>query len=95
MGEKILLLSPTEEEVWEALRALYLVGQPEDIAEIEPFTGKAPHMAERTRQQARLTVEAIKKRNFQLKWDSAGIDAFWLHLLIKLSSSPQRLQSPR
>jgi hypothetical protein len=63
VGEKILLLSPTEEEVWEALRALYLVGQPEDIAEIEPFTGKAPHMAERTRQQARLTLEAIKKRN--------------------------------
>lgn len=62
VGEKILLLSPTEEEVWEALRALYLVGQPEDIAEIEPFTGKSPHMAERTRQQARLTIESIKKR---------------------------------
>jgi hypothetical protein len=63
MGDQILLLSPAEEEVWEALRALYLVGQPEDITEIEPFTGKAPHMAERTRQQARLTLEAIKKRN--------------------------------
>lgn len=62
VGEKILLLSPTEEEVWEALRALYLIGQPEDIVEIEPFTGKAPHMAERTRQQARLTVQAIQKR---------------------------------
>ena len=62
-GEKILFLSPAEEEVWEALRALYLVGQPEDISEIELFTGKSPHMSERTRQQARLTLEAIKKRN--------------------------------
>jgi len=63
VGEEILLLSPSEEQVWEALRALYLVGQPEEIRDIEPFTGKAPHMGDRTRQQARLTIEAIKRRN--------------------------------
>lgn len=62
-GENIVLLSPTENEVWEALRALYLIGQPADISDIEPFTGKAPHMADRTRQQARLTIEAIKRRS--------------------------------
>ena len=41
-------------------------------------TGKAPHMAERTRQQARLTVQGHPEKNFQLKRDSIGIDVFWL-----------------
>jgi hypothetical protein len=62
-GDQVVLLSPTENEVWEALRALYLVGEPPDIPDIEPFAGRAPHMAERTRQQARLTIEAIRRRS--------------------------------
>jgi hypothetical protein len=62
VGEAILLLSPAEEEVWEALRALFLIGQPEDLPEIERFTGRAPHMSDRIQQQARLTVAAIKQR---------------------------------
>jgi len=63
VGEEIILLSPAEEQVWEALRALYLVGQPEDLPDIERFTGRAPHMGDRIQQQARLTVTAIKQRN--------------------------------
>jgi len=61
-GEAILLLSPAEEQVWEALRALFLIGQPEDLPQIERFTGRAPHMGDRIQQQARLTVPAIKQR---------------------------------
>jgi hypothetical protein len=62
-GQNILLLAPSDEQVWEALRALYLVGQTEDLELIQGYTGRRPHLGERTRQQARLTVEAIKKRN--------------------------------
>jgi HEAT repeat protein len=66
VGEEIILLSPAEEQVWEALRALYLAGQPQDLPDIERFTGRAPHMGDRIQQQARLTVAAIKQRNSQL-----------------------------
>ncbi len=62
-GEDILTLSPSEDQVWEALRALYLIGEPGDSAEIERYAARVLHMAERTRQQARLTIEAIKKRS--------------------------------
>jgi hypothetical protein len=62
-GQSILVLGPSEAQVWEALRGLYLVGQPEDLETIQNFTGRSPHLGERTRRQARLTTEAIKKRN--------------------------------
>jgi hypothetical protein len=62
MGQGILVLAPSDDQVWEALRALYLVGQAEDLEVIQNFAGKTPHLGERTRQQARLTMEAIKKR---------------------------------
>lgn len=64
LGEEIILLSPAQEQVWEALRALYLVGLPEDLPDIERFAGRAPHMADRIRQQALLTIEAIKRKSF-------------------------------
>jgi hypothetical protein len=62
-GQNILVLAPADAQVWEALRGLYLVGQSEDLEMIQNFTGRSPHLGERTRQQARLTIEAIKKRN--------------------------------
>jgi HEAT repeat protein len=62
-GDAILQLAPSDAQVWEALRALYLVGQPEDLPVIESYTHRRQHLGERTRQQARLTIDAIKKRN--------------------------------
>jgi hypothetical protein len=62
-GQNILMLSPSDAQVWEALRGLYLVGQAEDLETIQNFTGRSPHLGERTRQQARFTIEAIKKRS--------------------------------
>jgi hypothetical protein len=62
-GQNILMLSPSDAQVWEALRGLYLVGQTEDLETIQNFTGRSPHLGERTRQQARFTIEAIKKRS--------------------------------
>ena len=61
--EEILLLSPGEEHAWEALRALYLVGQSEDLAEIERFArGAAGEMSPRVQQQAALTAGEIRRR---------------------------------
>ncbi|MFQ5927956.1 MAG: HEAT repeat domain-containing protein [Terriglobia bacterium] len=35
VGDAILLLAPAAEQAWEALRALYLVGQPEDLPDVD------------------------------------------------------------
>ena len=60
--DAVVLLSPAEEQVWEALRALYLIGQPEDLPEVEAFARGVQGMPERIRQQATLTAEAIRRR---------------------------------
>jgi hypothetical protein len=62
-GQSILMLSPSDAQAWEALRALYLVGRTEDVETIQNFTGRSAHFGQRTRQQARFTIEAIKKRS--------------------------------
>jgi hypothetical protein len=61
-GTPVFVLSPDEKQVWEALRALYLIGVPSDLPDIQPFTHPTTHMSGRIQQQAQLTVEAIQKR---------------------------------
>ncbi|MBI4462510.1 MAG: HEAT repeat domain-containing protein [Acidobacteria bacterium] len=61
-GDEIILLAPAPEQVWEALRALYLVGRPEDLPEVERFARGYPGMPESIRQQARLTAGSIENR---------------------------------
>lgn len=60
--EPIVLLSPDEAQVWEALRALYLVGEPEDVELIDPYTHGAPRMTARIQEQAELTLKSIRAR---------------------------------
>jgi hypothetical protein len=48
--------------VWEALRGLYLVGQPSDLEFIERFTRPMPGVRENIQAQASLTVQAIQSR---------------------------------
>lgn len=62
VGEPVAEMSPGEEQVWESLRALYLVGTAEDLAAIEPFVRGMPGMSDRIRQQATATAEAIRRR---------------------------------
>jgi len=62
-GQNIVMLAPSDAQVWEALRGLYLVGQTEDLEVIQNLTGRSAHLGERTRQQARNTIDAIKKRS--------------------------------
>ena len=61
-GDEIAVLLPGQEQVWEALRALYLVGRPEDLEDVDRFSSGVGGMPERVRQQAALTAEAIRKR---------------------------------
>ncbi len=60
-GTALMVLAPDPVHLWEALRALYLVGTEEDLELIEPYLGSGEEN-ESIRSQAHLTREAILKR---------------------------------
>jgi hypothetical protein len=62
-GQELAVLSPSIDQVWEALRALYLVGQPDDISSIQHYAMDLPGMPDRVRKQAAATTEAIRSRS--------------------------------
>lgn len=66
-GEEVMVLSPDTEQLWEALRALFVVGRAEDIAQIERYTRAIPGVPDRVGQQAALTIEAIRNREGEKK----------------------------
>jgi hypothetical protein len=61
-GTAIATVEPGEEQVWEALRALYLIGQLEDLPAIRPYQRELPEVPEQLRQQAIETERAIQER---------------------------------
>ena len=62
-GQGITVLAPGTEQVWEALRALFLVGREEDLPEVERYVrGDIPGMHEEVQQQAFRTAEEIRRR---------------------------------
>jgi len=61
-GEEIATLDPSTEQVWEALRALYLVGRLDDLPAILPYERELPDIPDHVRQQALLTEKAIRER---------------------------------
>jgi hypothetical protein len=61
-GDAIAVVDPGSEQVWEALRALYLVGQREDLSAIRPYERELPDVPDRVRQQAVATEKAISDR---------------------------------
>jgi hypothetical protein len=61
-GAVVATIDPGMEQVWEALRALYLVGQPEDIAAILPYQRELPDIPDHVRKQAIETERAIRER---------------------------------
>ncbi len=61
-GAELAVIEPGTEQVWEALRALYLIGRMEDIPVIKPFALDSPNYPERIVQQAKATEGAIKAR---------------------------------
>lgn len=61
-GAEVDSVDPAAEQVWEALRALYLVGQIDDLPAIRAYERDLPDMPERIKQQAVLTEQAIRDR---------------------------------
>ncbi len=61
-GAVIATIDPGEDEVWEALRGLYLIGQKEDLPAVTAYQHPLPDMPDRIRQQAIETEKAIVKR---------------------------------
>jgi len=62
-GAEVAVVDPANDQVWEALRALYLVGQPDDLPAIRPYERDLPDISDRIRQQALETEQAIRKRS--------------------------------
>jgi hypothetical protein len=61
-GSPLATVDPGTEQVWEALRALYIVGQPDDLAAVLPYERDLPDIPDRVRQQAIETEKAIRAR---------------------------------
>jgi HEAT repeat protein len=61
-GSPLYLLAPSDDEVFEALRALFLIGRPDDLADVTASAGPAASISTRVQQQAALTAEAIRGR---------------------------------
>jgi hypothetical protein len=62
-GAEIAVIDPANEQVWEALRALYLIGQPDDLPAIRPYERDLPDISNNVRQQALETEQAIRNRD--------------------------------
>jgi biotin carboxyl carrier protein len=61
-GQPILSLAPNESMAWEALRALYLTGRPEDLPDVERFVRGTDGMSPQVGVQAQDTARAIHDR---------------------------------
>jgi hypothetical protein len=61
-GDPLARLSPDRNHVWEALRALYVVGQPADLEDVEHFMRPVAGMPETVVRQAALTAKQIQSR---------------------------------
>jgi HEAT repeat len=61
-GAEVGVIDPATEQVWEALRALYLVGESDDLTAIRPYERELPDISNDVRQQALETEKAIVAR---------------------------------
>lgn len=64
-GMEVVLIAPSPEIIWEALRALYVIGQPEDLPEVERYARGVEGMPKQVSTQATLTAQKIRERNPQ------------------------------
>jgi hypothetical protein len=61
-GQELAVVDPGSDQVWEALRALYLIGQIDDLPAIRPYERDLPDVSNDVRQQAIETEKAIRAR---------------------------------
>jgi multidrug efflux pump subunit AcrA (membrane-fusion protein) len=64
-GDPLAEVSADKEHAWEALRALWSVGVPEDLEAVQRYARGVPGMPERLQEQAMLTLQAIQARQAQ------------------------------
>jgi HEAT repeat protein len=62
VGDTLFRISPDSQFVWEALRALYLVGEREDLPAVERYASGAEPVSDQIKQQAAQTAKAIRSR---------------------------------
>jgi biotin carboxyl carrier protein len=62
-GAELASISPSADQLWEALRALYLIGTPADLPAVSAYERPSADVPERVQQQAALTADAIRKRS--------------------------------
>jgi biotin carboxyl carrier protein len=62
-GDVLLTIAPDADFIYEALRALFLVGEAADLPDVERYEKGAEGMPERVKQQAAQTVKAIRSRS--------------------------------
>jgi hypothetical protein len=61
-GAEVAVIDPESGQVWEALRALYLIGKVEDLAAVRPYERDLPDISDDVRRQAVETERAIQAR---------------------------------
>jgi hypothetical protein len=61
-GDGVIDLGADKNHVWEALRALYIVGGADELEDVERFTRPVPGMPETVVRQALLTKQGIQSR---------------------------------
>ncbi len=61
-GAEIAVVDPATDQVWEALRALYLIGRMDDVPAIRPYERDLPDIPDHVRQQALETEKQIQTR---------------------------------
>jgi len=61
-GATLLTINSDEDSIWEALRALSLIGEAEDLPAVDAFAQGSDSTPARIKQQAALTASAIRSR---------------------------------
>jgi hypothetical protein len=61
-GQQMLLVDPSPEMVWESLRALYLIGQADDLPAVNRYVRGIDGMPPQVQQQAAITAHEISSR---------------------------------
>jgi multidrug efflux pump subunit AcrA (membrane-fusion protein) len=61
-GQPVMVLGPSSDHAFEALRALVLVGQEEDLELVRPFLRPSEDAPARLAEQAKLTIDEIRNK---------------------------------
>ncbi|HEU5453464.1 MAG TPA: acetyl-CoA carboxylase biotin carboxyl carrier protein subunit [Terriglobales bacterium] len=62
-GKPLATVAPGEDQVWEALRGLYIIGTRADLETVSQYLRPSDDLPDRVRQQAAMTRDAIQQRN--------------------------------